>query len=180
MTRFFQRLLVVGLGSMASFPALAQTDNVAVAHQAAANQLGLIEYCRGRGDVDDAALEAERSSIARLPPSNVDTTAAESSGKSGTMSMAGTTTTLAAMASSRNVPIATICKQMGDAAVQTAAAFKNNGGYGAGMTAMPSYGTMPGMPPGMPAMPQGMPSMPSGMPAMPPGMPAIPGMPPAR
>ena len=75
--------------------------------------------------------------------------------------------TLAGIATSRNTTVAAVCKQLGDSAIQTAAAFAGNGG-------MPP---MPGMPPGM-----AMGAMP-GMPALPPGlstMPSMPGMPPTR
>ena len=162
------RLLAALLCATWAVPAFSQSDNVAMSHQVAANQLGMLEYCRGRGDVDQAAVDAERESIGRLPPSTANTASAESLGRSGTMSMGGNTTTMSAMASARNVSIASICKQMGDAAVQTATAFRGNGAVGSGMpgmSGMPSGMAMPTMPPGMT------------MPAMPPGMPAMPGMP---
>lgn len=170
MSRWVPALCAFGLGLAGAVvgdarTAHAQTDQVAQAHQAAANQLGVLEYCRGRGDVADVAIEAERRSIARLPPSSADAQPAEALGRGGTFSMGGTTTSLTAMASSRGVPVATVCKQMGDAAVQTDAAFSGKSGFGTMAT---------------PAMPPGMPAMPRGMLTVPPGMPAMPTMPPAR
>ena len=153
-------------------PAMAQSDQMAMAHTAAANQLGVLEYCQEQGAVGPEAAEAERRSIRRLPASAVDTGAAERLGKQGTIAANGNPMTLANIAGSRNTTVAAICKQMGDAAVQTDAAFASS-------TTGSSVPGMPGLPPGMvmPGMPAGMPGMPAGMPAMPSGMPSMPGVP---
>ncbi len=102
--------------------------------------------------------------MARLPAAQgaAPTDDAESLGKQGTISINGSTMTLAGMASSHNTTVSAICKQMGSSAVQAAAAFAQQG----------SMPTMPSMPGGMPKMPN-MPSMGSmgSMPSMP-GVPA--------
>ena len=149
-------------------PALAQTDQIAMAHAAAANELGVLEYCQAQGAVGPDAVAAQRSSIGRLPASPVNTDAAEALGKQGTISANGNSLALSGIASSRNTTVAVVCKQMGDSAIQVAAAFASNGAS-MGMPAMPT------MPANMGAMPA-MPSMPPGMGAMPP----MPGTPPTR
>ena len=76
-------------------PARAQSDPYAMAHTASPNQLGVMEYCQGRGDVGPDAVAAQRSAIARLPASTVSTEAAEALGKQGTLTIPnGTTMTL--------------------------------------------------------------------------------------
>ena len=143
-------------------PALAQTDFVGMARVAAANQLGVLEYCQGRGDVGADAVGVQRGAIARLPASSVPTDAAEALGREGTLSAPnGARITLADMASTHNTTIAALCKQMGSSAQQA-------GAYPQGAMA-------PGTMPAIPQMPQmlGMPAMP-GVPSMQ-GMPAVPG-----
>ncbi len=148
-------------------PAFAQTDLMAMARVAAANQLGVLEYCQGRGDVGADAVSVQRDAIARLPASSVPTDAAEALGREGTLSAPnGTHITLADMASTHNTTITALCKQMGSSAQQA-------GAY-------PQGATTPGTMPAMPQMPQmmGMPAMP-GMPSMQ-GMPSVPGTAPSH
>ena len=150
-----------------SVPALAQVDQMAAAHAAAANQLGVLEYCQSQGAVGADAVAAEQSSIGRLPASSANTDAAEALGKQGTISVNGNSMTLAGIATNRNTTVAAICKQMGDAAIQTAAAFA-----GGGATGMPAMHSMPAASATM----RGIPAMPFGMGTMP----AMPGSPPTR
>ena len=160
----FATLTSVAIMSMAG-PVLAQADPYAMAHAAAANQLGIMEYCQGRGDVGSDAVEAQRSAIARLPASTVSNDADEALGKQGTLSAPnGTKMTMDSVASEHGSTVSALCKQMGSSAVQSAAALKQNGMAPSGM-AMPN----------MPAMPNGMavPAMPNGM-----AMPTMPGAPP--
>ncbi len=146
-------------------PALAQTDAVGMAHVAAANQLGVLEYCQGRGDVGADAVAAERGVIAHLPASATSTDAAEALGRQGTLAAPnGAHMALSDMANQRGSSITAMCRQMGDATRQAAAVYSNGGPAGA----MPQMPTVPGMPP-MPAMP----TMPAGMPPVP-GMPSMP------
>ena len=161
--------------AIAAGPALAQGDPYAAAHAAAANQLGVMEYCQTRGDVGPDAVAAQRDALARLPPSAGSNAADEALGKQGTLAAPnGARTTVANMASSQNTTVSALCKQMGNSAVQSAAVLRQNG-VAQGGSAMPGGMTMPTMPGGMtmPTMPGGMP-MPS-MPSMP-SMPTMPGM----
>ena len=160
----------LALAACSAFPALAQTDQIAMARNVAANQLGLLQYCQGQGDVDANAVEAERSVIGHMPSSRAPTDAAEALGRKGTLSANGTTMTLASMAGSRNTTVSALCKQMGSSAVQTASAYQQNSAAMGGMPPLPNGMAMPQMPGGMPAMPGGMPSMGSipGMPGTPP------------
>lgn len=164
--------LALTLAMCSALPALAQTDQIAMAHTMAANQLGLLQYCQGQGDVDASAVEAERSMIGRMPPSAAPTDAAEALGRKGTLSANGTTMTLASMASSHNTTVSALCKQMGSSAVQASSAYQQNGAAKNGMPSLPGGMTMPQMPGGMPSMPSGMPSMGS--------LPGMPGAPPAK
>ena len=133
-------------------PALAQTESVAMAHTVAANQLGVMEYCQGRGDVGQDAVAAQRSAIGRLPASAASNDADEALGKQGTLIVPnGTNMTLDSIAGAHGTTVSAMCKQMGSGALQSANAFRQNPMPPAGMT-MPK---MPAMPNGMsmPAMP---------------------------
>ena len=154
--------MLIRVAALAAFaactvaPALAQTDPTAMGHAMSANQLGVMEYCQGRGDVGADAVAAQRSALTRLPPSTANNDADEALGKQGTLLVPnGTNMTLDSIASAHGTTVSAMCKQMGSSALQTANAFKQNG-----MTP----GAM-GMPK-MPAMPNGM-TMPT-MPATPP------------
>ncbi len=143
-------------------PALAQSDIMALAHNSAANQLGILEYCQSQGHVDDSAAIAQKSVIARLPAYAGSTEAAEAAGKQGTLTGNGGDMPLSDMASKANTTVAALCQHIAASVKQAAAS--NQAGFGAG-----------GMP-AMPAMPGAMPAMPGGTPAMP----AMPGTPPAQ
>ncbi len=150
---------VIPLGSVA---ALAQSDPMKMLHLAAANQLGLIEYCQSHGWVDSATVDAQKKISAGLPPitDSSGISDAEDEGKQGTLAVNGNQMKLADAATSKGTTVQAICTQIGST-VKTAA---NN------------VQAMPTMPSGMPAMPSGMPAMPNGMPAMPNGMPAMPAL----
>ena len=161
----------MALGIAAAGAASAQTDAGAMAQRSAANQLGVLEYCHGRGDVGPDAIDAEKSVIGHLPTSTAATSDAESVGKGGSLVLPdGSSQSLSSMASRTNVSVSALCGKLGESAVRSAAIYKNGG--------------MPGVPGGMqmPAMPNGgqMPAMPNGM-AMPsmPGAPATPSSPPS-
>ena len=159
--------LLLAMTASCIAPAYAQGDAIAMAHAAAANQLGVLEYCQGRGDVGADALQAERSVLSHMPPSPVSTTEAEALGRQGTLAAPnGAQATLASMASTRNTTVSALCQQMGSSALQSAAIYRESG--------MPAGGMPPGGMAGMPAMPQ-MPGMPN-MPAMG-NMPSMPGAP---
>ena len=144
---------------LAAPAAWAQTDAASMAHLAAANQLGVLEYCQSQGAIDGTPIASEKTIMTHLPASSVATTDAEATGKSGTLlAPNGAQTSLSQLASTHSTTISALCKQMGSSVQQSAAAFSQNGG---GMT-MP---TMPSMPGGMSQMPS-MPNMPQ-MPGMP-------------
>ena len=132
-------------------PASAQSDPYAMAHAAAANQLGVMEYCQGRGDVGPDAVAAQRSAIARLPASSAAYDANEALGKQGTLAAPnGANMTLDSVASKQGSSISALCKQMGSSVIQSAALQHNAMTPGA-MTmpqipAMPNGMTMPTMP----------------------------------
>ena len=126
---------------------------------AAANQVGVMEYCQGRGDVGADAVEAQRAAFAHIPAGTAPSAEAEALGKQGTLaSPNGTNMTLDSVASGHGTTVSALCKQMGSAAVQSAAAMKQNGmaGGAMGMPAMPNGMAMPAMPNGMamPTMPK--------------------------
>ena len=156
--------LALTLAMCSVLPAVAQTDQVAMMHTVAANQLGLLQYCQGQGEVDASAVEAERGMIGRMPPSAAPTDAAEALGRKGTLSANGTTMTLASMASSHNTTVSALCKQMGSSAVQASSAYQQNGAAMNGMPSLPGGMTMPQMPGGMPSM-GSLPGMPGAPPA---------------
>ena len=123
-----------------------------MARHVAANQLGVLEYCQGRGDVGADAVSAERAAMDRLPATSAPTAADESLGRSGSLSLPnGQTMTLAALAAQHGTTVSAFCKQMGQSAAQSAAA-----STGGGMPSMPGGIQVPTMPSGMT-----MPSMPS-------------------
>ncbi len=146
--------------ALATQCASAQTDQMASAHQAAANQLGILEYCHKQGYTDEGGVAAQKTVMSRLPASGpgVSTEAAEASGRQGTLVANGNSYTMASMASAHNTTEAALCKQMAANVVQVAS--MQQGSMGTTMH-------MPAMSGGMPQMPSGMPAVPGGMPAMP-------------
>ncbi len=131
--------------------ALAQTDMMAMAHDSAANQLGVLEYCQAQGYTDGSAVLAQQGVISRLPAYTGSTAAAEATGKTGTIAANGQSVSLSDMASKGHSTEAAMCQQMASNVKQVAAS--NAASFGAG--------GMPKMPGGMPAMPGGMPTMPT-------------------
>lgn len=159
----FRRIILAGaFVPFGSISALAQApDQMHLLQLAAANQLGVIEYCQSQGFVDSATVDAQKKITATLPAatdsSGLDD--AESAGKQGTLVVGSNQITLASAASSKGTTVQALCTQIGS----TVKAAATN------MQAMPAA-------PGMPAMPSGTPAMPGGMPTMPamPGAPAHP------
>ena len=152
------------LAPFAAAPALAQSDPTSMAHAMAANQLGVLEYCQGQGDVDGTAVSAEQSVIGHMPAgaNAAADSAAEATGKTGTIADNGNNMSLASMASSHGTTVSALCKQLGDSATRSASMMQQNGMGAAGIPTMSGGGTMPTMP--------AMPTMPSGG-----GMPTVPG-----
>ena len=141
--------------------ALAQSDPMQMAQLASANQTGVMEYCQGRGWADQAAVDAQKASTSSLPPAT-DTTgisAAEATGKAGSLLNNGTAMPLASMAAQTHTTVEMLCGKLAESAKMAAA----------------QRSSMPQMPVGMPGMPSGMPALPNGMTM--PTMPGMPGMP---
>lgn len=142
-------------------PAFAQADMTMMARNAAANQLGVLEYCQANGHIDGSAITAQKTVITRLPAGTGSTDAAEALGKQGSLLGGnGANVPMSQMASKGNTTEADLCTRMAGSVKQAVAS-------------NPAM-SMPTMPGGMPAMPAGMPAMPSGMAAMPSGMAATP------
>jgi hypothetical protein len=136
------------------FAAFAQSDPMQMARLGSANEVGVMEYCQGKGWADQAAVDAVKTSFASLPPGGdaSATASAEATGKSGSLLNNGTAMPLSSMATQSNSSEQALCGKMMNAVKMASAQQK----------AMPSAG---GAMPAMPAMPGGM-SMPA-MPAAP-------------
>ena len=93
---------------------------------ALANQLGLLEYCQAKGDIDGSAVKAQKSVIALSPPGGDAGAAAsaEALGKQGTISMQGITRAMPDQATAQNETVPELCKNMGAIAVQLGGAFQ--------------------------------------------------------
>ena len=141
--------LVVGCVGLPGLAA-AQTDTMAMLHDSAANQLGVLEYCQAQGYTDGSAVLAQQGVISRMPAYAGSTAAAEATGKTGTIAANGQSISLSDMASRGHSTEASVCQQMAANVKQVAAS--NAAAFGPG---------------GVPRMPSGMPAMPGGMPAMP-------------
>ncbi len=159
--RYYLVIACAGFSSVA----LAQPDPMQMARVASANQTGIMEYCQGKGWADQSAVDAQRASASGLPQStdNPAISAAEATGKNGSLLNNGTVMPLSTMAAQTQTTVQALCGKLADSAKMVAA----------------QRSAMPQMPMGMPSMPSGMPAMPSGMPALPNGMtmPTMPGMP---
>ncbi|MFC0408704.1 pore-forming ESAT-6 family protein [Roseomonas elaeocarpi] len=126
MNRTILLLGVMSLGGGAGLaaPAAAQTpEQIAMFHQMAGNQLGVLEYCQGRSFIEASTVDTQRRMMTMLPPpaDKTPVDAAEALGRSGTISINGNTVTLADAAKAQNVSEAALCKQMGDMVVNGAA-----------------------------------------------------------
>ncbi len=152
------RILLPAAVLLLAGPAFAQTDPMQMAQVAGANQVGVMEYCQGKGWADQAAVDAQKASLAGLPtPSDQNgVAAAEATGKSGSLLNNGRAMSLASMASQTSTTEQALCGRLADSAKSTAAQLSS-------------------MSKGFPTMPGGMPAMPNGM-----TMPGMPGMPTPR
>jgi hypothetical protein len=120
-----RRVGTIAVLCIISAPAFAQGDPMAMAHTAAANQLGIVEYCQSQGSVGADAVDAQKTAMAQLPPSTVSTADAEALGKQGTLSMPnGTKATLASLATAHNTTVAAMCDQIGKTLIQAVAMSK--------------------------------------------------------
>ena len=108
-----------------------------------------MEYCQGRGWADQAAVDAQKASAAGLPPTTdlSGVSAAEATGKSGSLINNGRAMPLSAMADQTHTTVQTLCGKLAASAKMVAS----------------QRSSMPQMPTGMPHMPTGMPALPNGM-----------------
>ena len=142
-------------------PGVAQTDPMHLAYVSTANQMGVMQYCAGKGWADQAAVDAQKQAAASLPPATDKTglTEAEATGRRGELMNNGTTTSLSSMAQQTKTTEQDLCTRMASSAKMVAAQRSSM----PAMPAMPGQGAMPSLPKGM-TMPS-VPGMP--MPAMP-------------
>jgi hypothetical protein len=143
-----RRILLSATFLLLTGAANAQTNPMQMAQLAGANQIGVMEYCQGKGWADQAAVDAQRSGMAGLPPAldQSGVAAAEATGKSGSLLNNGQAMSLASMAGRTNTTEQALCENMAQSAKAVAAQMR--------------------------AMPKGFPAMPNGM-----VMPSMPGMP---
>lgn len=119
-----QLFLAAALASL-SVPAFAQSqaDQLAVAYQAARNQLGVVSYCSDKGFVGADVVEIQKKMVGLLPApadrSGGD--AAEAAGKKGTISAMGMTQDIDAVAKAQGGTAQAFCTQIGNAIKQLGA-----------------------------------------------------------
>lgn len=120
-----QFFLAAALASL-SVPAFAQTqaDQMAVAYQAARNQLGILGYCGDKGFVGADVVEIQKKLVGMIPApadkSGGD--AAEAAGKIGTILAMGMTQDIEAVAKAQGGTAQAFCTQIGAAIKQAGAA----------------------------------------------------------
>ncbi len=127
--------------------ALAQTDAMRLAYVSTANQVGMMEYCMGKGWADQAAVDAQKKAAASLPPTS-DTTGlseAEATGRKGELMNNGSTVSLSAMAQKGNTTEQDLCTRMASSAKTVSAQRSSMPTF----PTMPTGATMPTLPPGM-------------------------------
>lgn len=104
--------------------AFAQTPpNLDEAIAAANNQLGVLEYCKEEGHIEDSAIDAQNS-VLKMLPAATDTAKVEAAyekGKTGTVSAMGQEISLADAATQQGGSVEAMCKQLGTAIEQAAA-----------------------------------------------------------
>lgn len=160
----FRRLLPAMITSAVLFqarPGTAQTDMMHLAYVSTANQVGVMEYCMGKGWADQAAVDAQKKGAAKLPPTTDHTglSEAEATGRKGELMNNGTTVSMVSMAQRGGTTEQDLCTRMASSAKMVAAQQSSMPAF----PAMPGGAAMPTLPPGMtmPAMPgTAMPGMP--------------------
>lgn len=120
-----RRVFLAAVLAALSVPAFAQSqaDQLAVAYQAARNQLGVLTYCSDKGFVGADIVDIQKKMIGLLPApadkSGGD--AAEAQGKKGTISAMGTTQDIEAVAKAQGGTAQAFCTQIGTAIKQAGA-----------------------------------------------------------
>jgi hypothetical protein len=114
------RAMIFGtvVAHMGGVAASAQSDPRHMLYLAVANQLGVLEYCRSYGWVDDATVDAERKIAAVLPASSDSSglSDAENDGRQGTLVVNGNKVRLAGAVSSGGPMAQIVCTELGSTA----------------------------------------------------------------
>lgn len=104
--------------------AFAQTaPDMDMAITAAHNQLGILEYCKNEGHIEDAAIDAQNR-VLKMLPAATDTAKVEEGyekGKAGTVSAMGQEVSLSDAATQQGGSVETMCQQVAAAVEQAAA-----------------------------------------------------------
>ena len=115
--------VALGAATLVSTAALAQApaapgnqeDMMKMIHQAARNQLGVIEYCQAQGSVGQDVVDLQKRMLAMLPPAQVDgLDAAEAAGKQGMVQFGGAQMDIKQAAAQQNTTADAMCKKIGD------------------------------------------------------------------
>lgn len=117
-------VFLCGLASAAG-PAQAQQppggamppDMQAMMHQAAANQLGILEYCQANGFADAGAVALQRAQIAAMPPVrspglSPGLAQAEAAGRRGVVQAGGQDMPLVQAAQANGTSVQALCRQI--------------------------------------------------------------------
>ena len=103
----------------ATAPAAVDTS---AAYESARNQLGILQYCQGKGFIDGKAVETQTKLLAMIPAGDTAKgDAAEAKGKEGSVSAMGVERKLDDAAKEKSTTEEALCKQM-DALLQQLAA----------------------------------------------------------
>ncbi len=112
-------VLVAGLLGMA----WAQLSPAAKLSQVAANQLGILEYCRDHGQASEAAVAAEREAFASAPAPSLSTVHAEELGRQGfSVVPDAEQITIDAWATQERTTVTALCKDLADSSLAYQAA----------------------------------------------------------
>lgn len=82
-------------------------------HQAAHNQLGILQYCQEQGSVSGDTVALQQRALSMLPPAQVEgLDEAEAAGKRGVVQFGGSEVQLANAAKAQNTTVDAMCKQI--------------------------------------------------------------------
>lgn len=102
-------------------PAGGQADMMHMMTLGAHNQLGVLQFCQGKGFIAADTVALQQKMIGMLPPSSSDgVDAAEATGKTGVVSFGGTQTSLEDAAKTQNTTVAALCGKLAAALAQAA------------------------------------------------------------
>lgn len=102
-------------------PAAGEPDMMHMMTLAAYNQLGVLQFCQGKGFIGPETIALQQKMIGMLPSSSSDgVAAAEATGKTGVVSFGGTQTSLEDAAKSQNSTVAALCGTMATSLAEAA------------------------------------------------------------